>query len=366
MASPGKSHVKLAWLAVLQVFVCLAVSGEACIASGLVSEKGANSATHGSGKTQGMILIPAGEFVMGGVGPEARGDELPRHKVYVDSFWMDETEVTNRQFQEFVEATGYVTTAQKVPELGSLKRELPAGVSLPSPETLQPGSLVFAKPAKDAVLKHYSQWWKWVPGANWRHPEGPQDSIEGKDDHPVVHISFEDALAYASWAGKRLPTEAEWEYAARGGLSEQPFVWGSNEITATHANVWQGHFPFENTREDGFETTAPVKSFPANGYGLFDMAGNVWELCTDKYQPSTYLQQVVKSGSNSSCINPLGPASSYDRRHPFGAVLHSVRGGSFLCHNSYCSSYRPSARMSLPEDTSMNHTGFRCVRNVEP
>lgn len=313
---------------------------------------------------KGMVLIPSGTFVMGGVDREARRDEFPRHKVYIDSFWMDETEVTNEQFQEFVDKTGYVTTAEKEISWEELKKDLPSDTKKLSDDKLKPGSLVFQKP-NSKKIRHYSQWWSWTPGACWKHPQGAGSSIEGLEKHPVVHVSYYDALAYANWAGKRLPTEAEWEYAARGGLDGASYVWGNEPIEPQHANVWQGKFPTTNLSSDGFELTAPAKSFSKNGYGLYDMAGNVWEWCQDNYHPRAYLIRVIKSGRDTVYKNPISNRKPFDPRHPNVKSLKVVRGGSFLCHASYCSSYRPSARMSSSPDTGMSHTGFRCVMDLD-
>ena len=240
----------------------------------------------------GMVWVGGGEFTMGTDSDLGWPDEKPAHRVRVDGFWMDEHEVTNAQFRAFVEATGYVTTAEKAPRLEEVMAQLPPGSPPPPKENLVPGSLVFTPPAGRVNLDDVSQWWAWTPGANWQHPEGPGSSIEGKDDHPVVHVSWDDAVAYARWASKRLPTEAEWEFAARGGLDGQPYVWGNERPSDTqiHANIWQGEFPHQNTVKDGFARTAPVQSFLPNGYGLYDMAGNVWEWCADWYQRDLYRQ----------------------------------------------------------------------------
>lgn len=319
-------------------------------------------ATVGGESMEGMVFIPAGVFMMGGVGEEARPDELPRHKVFVSGFFMDETEVTNGQFAVFVQETGYVTTAEQEVEWSQLRRNLPPGTPEPDKKRLSPGSLLFKEPAHKTGRRHYTQWWQWTEGADWRHPEGPGSSIQGKSDHPVVHVSYYDALAYARWAGKRLPTEAEWEYAARGGLSGKTYVWGNKKLTAERANLWQGDFPVENTLEDGFKTTCPVKAFPSNGFGLYGMAGNVWEWCSDKYSPLTYRERVERS-KGKTIANPEGSSKSFDSRHFYAEEVRVLRGGSFLCHSTYCSSYRPSARMSSTPDTGMCHAGFRCVRN---
>ncbi len=314
-------------------------------------------------KRPGMVWIPGGEFRMGTDSDLGWPDEKPAHRVRVDGFWIDETEVTNDQFRRFVEATGYVTTAEKAPTAEEILKQMPPGTPLPPKEKLVPGSLVFTPTPAPVNLEDYSQWWKWTPGANWRHPEGPDSSIEGKENHPVVHVSWDDAVAYAKWAGKRLPTEAEWELAARGGLDGKPYVWGDDPPGVGgkwQANIWQGSFPYQNRVEDGFKRTAPVKSYPPNGYGLFDMAGNVWEWCSDFYRPDLYRSRTGQG----VVVNPTGPESSFDPRHPFGAS-RVQRGGSFLCCDSYCSRYRPSARHGCPPDTGMSHVGFRCVMPPE-
>jgi formylglycine-generating enzyme required for sulfatase activity len=309
-----------------------------------------------------MALVPGGEFFMGTDDEHAWPDERPAHRVRVDGFWMDRTEVTNAQFRAFVEATGHVPTAEKPVDLAEIMKQYPPGTTPPEKDKLLPGALVFV-PTKGSVKlrgpRVHRQWWKWTPGANWRHPEGPGSSIEGKDDHPVVHVSWYDAVAYAKWAGKRLPTEAEWEFAARGGLDGKPYVWGDEPPgdSGKLANIWQGDFPYRNTAADGYERTAPVASYPPNGYGLYDMAGNVWEWCSDWYQINLYQQRA----GTGPIVNPQGPARSFDPRQP-NAPLRCQKGGSFLCHTSYCTRYRPSARHGCTPDTGMSHIGFRCVR----
>ncbi|MFI5138624.1 MAG: formylglycine-generating enzyme family protein, partial [Sphingobacteriales bacterium] len=234
-----------------------------------------------SGNTshEGMVWIKAGTFLMGGDNKQAAADEYPKHKVRVDGFWMDATGVTNAQFAKFVKATGYVTTAERKPDWNALKKQLPPGTPKPADSLLVAASLVFAPPAGAVSLDDYSQWWEWRKGANWKHPHGPGSSIKGKDNYPVVHIAWTDAVAYSKWAGKRLPTEAEWEWAARGGLQNKIYPWGNEPVDEgkPKANTWQGHFPDQNTLRDKYYGLAPVASFPANGYGLYDMAGNVWE-----------------------------------------------------------------------------------------
>jgi formylglycine-generating enzyme len=306
---------------------------------------------------EGMVWIEGGTFTMGSSTEEGRSDEFPRHQVKVDGFWMEATEVTNAQFQQFVQATGYITTAEKAPDWNELQKQLPSGTPKPDDSLLVAASLVFMPLTQPVTLNDASKWWSWTKGANWRHPEGAGSTIKGKEDYPVVHVSWDDANAYAKWAGKRLPTEAEWEYAARGGLVDQPFTWGSEAVDSgkAKANIWQGHFPDFNTGEDGFKGLAPVKRFAPNGYGLYDMAGNVWEWCSDWYRPDYFVQF-----QGSIALNPKGPSSGYDPDEPTIAK-RVLRGGSFLCHASYCSSYRVSARMRIAPDTGLQHTGFRCV-----
>jgi formylglycine-generating enzyme len=306
----------------------------------------------------GMVWIPGGEFTMGSERSDARADERPSHRVRVDGFWMDATEVTNADFRNFVEATGYITTAEKPPDVAEIMSQMPPGTAPPAKENLVPGSLVFTPTEHAVPLDDIRQWWKWTPGADWRHPEGPDSSIDGKDDHPVVQVSWDDARQYAAWAGKRLATEAEWEFAARGGMDAKAFVWGDEPLSdiKPQANVWQGTFPCENLATDAFARTAPVKSFPANGYGLFDMAGNVWEWCNDWYAVDAY----ARRAGDQVVVNPRGPRQSFDPRR-LEMQQRVQRGGSFLCHAAYCSSYRPSARMGCAPDTGMSHVGFRCV-----
>lgn len=306
---------------------------------------------------EGMVWINAGTFQMGSSNNEGRPDEYPQHKVQVEGFWMDKTEVTNAEFRKFVDATGYVTTAEKAPDWEILKKQLPAGTPKPPDNDLVAASLVFQITTNPVSLNNPSNWWRWTKGADWKHPEGPESSIESKDNYPVVHISWYDAMAYCRWAGKRLPTEAEWEYAARGGLINEPFSWGSEEVDKgkPKANTWQGDFPTQNTGWDGYTGLAPVMSYPANAFGLYDMAGNVWEWCNDWYRSDYY-----KQFSSTTSINPKGPSSGFDPDEPSNPKK-VVRGGSFLCNKSYCSSYRVSARMKTSPDTGLEHTGFRCV-----
>jgi sulfatase modifying factor 1 len=310
----------------------------------------------------GMVWIPGGEFTMGSDSKEAWDDEKPTHRVRVDGFWMDETEVTNSQFLRFVEETGYVTTAEQPPNAEEILRQLPPGTPPPPKENLVPGALVFTPTKGPVPLNDVAQWWKWTPDASWKHPEGPKSNLEGRENHPVVHVSWFDATAYAKWAGKRLPTEAEWEFAARGGLDGKPYVWGDAPFSddKPQCNIWQGEFPWKNTAIDGYERTAPVKSYEPNGYGLYDMAGNVWEWCDDWYQRDLYRQWAGKGVID----NPKSPQRSSDPARPY-TPQRAQRGGSFLCNDSYCSRYRPSARHGCSPDTGMSHVGFRCVKSPE-
>lgn len=309
----------------------------------------------------GMALIPGGSFEMGGDNEQASEDEYPKHKVTVDAFYMDVTEVTNAQFKKFTDATGYITTAERKPDWEELKKTLPPGTPKPNDSLLIAASLVF-KPSKGPVdLNNYTQWWSWVAGADWKHPAGPGSNIEGKENYPVVQVSWFDAMAYCKWAGKRLPTEAEWEYAARGGLQNNIYPWGNEHVDAgaPKTNSWEGKFPYLNEQRDGFVKYAPVKNYNCNRYGLFDMAGNVWEWCNDWYDDKYY--QTV-SGKES--INPDGPQKSYDPQDPY-TPKRVLRGGSFLCNDSYCSGYRVARRMKSSPDTGLEHTGFRCVKDVK-
>lgn len=306
---------------------------------------------------EGMVWIPAGQFSMGAADEEGRQNEYPQHEVKVNGFWIDATEVTNAQFRQFTEATGYITTAEKAPDWNEIKKQLPPGTPKPPDSLLTASSLVFTPPGQPVPLTDISQWWSWKKGADWKHPQGPASSIAGKDNYPVVHVSWDDAMAYAKWAGKSLPTEAEWEFASRGGLKEQRYPWGNEDVEKgkPKANTWQGNFPNQNTEWDHFERLAPVKSFSANGYGLYDMAGNVWEWTADWYDARYYTQLKGQLADN-----PAGPASSYDPMEPT-VPKKTVRGGSFMCNASYCKGYRVTSRMSSSTDTGLEHTGFRCV-----
>ena len=289
-------------------------------------------------------------------------DAMLIHEVVVDGFWMDETEVTNAQFRDFVEATGYRTVAERPVVWEELKKQLAPGTPKPLEQDLQPGSLVFSPPSYPVPLDNYSVWWRWVIGANWQHPQGPNSDLEGLENHPVVHIAYEDAEAFAKWAGKRLPTEAEWERAARPIGEHTEFAWG-DELSPNGkylANYFQGSFPNENQGSDGFTGTAPVKSFPANAKGLYDMIGNVWELCSDFYE----VEDFENNCHTTTEVNPKGPKETKDPNDPL-AVKHVIKGGSFICSEQYCSNYKPSGREGSMYDTGMSHTGFRCVKDIE-
>jgi formylglycine-generating enzyme required for sulfatase activity len=325
-------------------------------ATGVIPE--IDSANTGKANLKEMVLIKGGLFWMGGDSIWGRPDEFPRHKVEVSSFYIDVHEVTNRQFGAFVNATGYVTTAEKKPDWEELKKQVPPGTPKPDDSLLVAASLVFTPPNHTVSLDNPYIWWKWVNGANWRHPEGSKSNLDGKDDFPVVQVSWEDAQAYCRWAGKRLPTEAEWEFAARGGQQKAIYPWGTEMVTAgtKKANVWDGQFPVKNTGLDGYVLAAPVAQFPPNPYGLYDMAGNVWEWVADWYTADYY----AVCNKKGVVRNPQGPDKSLDPDEPY-AMKKVTRGGSFLCNDQYCSGFRIGARMKTSWDTGLNHTGFRCV-----
>lgn len=324
-------------------------------------------------KPAGMVWIPGGEFTMGTDDTRSFPNERPAHRVKVDGFWMDETAVTNAQFRAFVEATKYVTVAERAVDWEELKKQVPEGTPKPPDEMLKPGSLVFTPPDRAVDLREMANWWTWTTGANWRHPQGPNSSIDGKDNLPVVHIAWEDAAAYAAWAGKRLPTEAEWEFAARGGSTTR-YPWGEDFVPkdGPHAgvfmaNTFTGEFPHRNTKEDGFALAAPVKSFPPNGYGLYEMVGNVWNWTADLYRADAHVerQKAAKESPEGCCINPRGPMTSHDPSRPVPVSEERVtKGGSYLCNPSYCESYRATARRGMPPDTGTEHIGFRCVKDA--
>ena len=297
--------------------------------------------------TKGMVWIEGGNYKMGS---EDFPDAKPVHEVSVKGFWMDETEVTNAQFAAFVKATNYVTVAERPLD----PKDYP-GVPL---ENLVPGSAVFKAPLNEIALTDYQQWWQYIPGASWQHPTGPESSIVGKEDNPVVQVCYEDAQAYAKWAGKRLPTEAEWEFAARAGRAQAKYYWGT-ELKPEgkwQANIFQGNFPNNNTAEDGFVGLAPVKSFAKNPFGIYDLEGNVWEWCSDLYHWDYY--------KNAAKDNPQGPASSYDPDEP-QLEKHVQRGGSYLCSDQYCNRYVAGSRGKGETTSACNHLGFRCVKNAQ-
>lgn len=313
---------------------------------------------------EGMVWVPGSVFEQGAVAQDkmAMGHEKPTFKVAVDGFFMDATEVTNEEFKEFVKETGYITIAEREIDWEEMKEQLPAGTPKPHDSIMQPGSLTFKK-AKSSVtnLYDFSQWWIWTIGADWKHPEGPGSSIKGRENNPVVHIAYEDAQAYCSWAGHRLPTEAEWELAARGGEANTIYFWGDNNaLLGKQANTWEGEFPVNNSKEDGFEKRAPVKSYPPNKLGLYDMAGNVWEW-TDDWYNTNYYQEGSKK--NQVLQNPKGAEVPFNQQDPY-AREKVMKGGSFLCSASYCASYRISARMATSLDSSLEHLGFRTVASV--
>lgn len=325
---------------------------------------------------QGMVRIPGGIFWMGGP-PQANDalkhakaaegkpvceglisgfpDAQPNHKVYVDAFYMDATEVTNAQYAAFVKATGYKTIAERPLD--------PAQFPNADPSMLVPGSIVFTAPKSKVPLNNFTAWWSYAPGASWQRPSGAQSSFQGKENLPVVHIAYEDAEAYAKWVGKRLPTEAEWERAARGGREKQPYIWGQTlKIKGRwQCNAFEGDFPYRDTKEDGFAGLAPIKQYAPNGYGLYDMAGNVWEWCSDWYRPD-YYQTLAKQGGVAR--NPQGPTDSYDPEER-GVPKRVHRGGSFLCSDQYCARYLLGTRSKGAIDTGSSHLGFRCVMDAK-
>ncbi|TAI48374.1 formylglycine-generating enzyme family protein [Flagellimonas allohymeniacidonis] len=313
---------------------------------------------------EGMVWIPGGSFTMGAVAFDslAMSHEKPNHTVWIDGFFMDSTEVTNAQFGKFVQETGYVTVAEREIDWENMKDQLPADTPKPPDSILQPGSLIFGKPQQAVQnLSDYTQWWQWKIGANWKHPLGPGSDLTGKESHPVVHIAYEDAVAYCKWSGTRLPTEAEWEYAARGGTKDSRFPWGNEKKDLSRlANTWTGTFPSENDAKDGYLNKAPVASYPANNYGLYDMVGNVWEWTQDWYNTSYYKKIAATEGK---IINPKGANKAYNAYNSY-AEEKVIKGGSFLCNENYCASYRVSARMANTSDSAQEHLGFRTVKSI--
>ena len=313
-------------------------------------------------KNPTMAWIPGGEFVMGSDSRLARRNEQPAHTVRLNGFWMDKTDVTNAQFAAFVAATGYVTTAEKKPDWDTLKVQLLPGTRKPPDESLVAGSMVFVGTDQPVPLDDAARWWRFIPGANWRHPAGPDSNIIGKENFPVVQVSYEDAQAYAKWVQKRLPTEAEWEYAARGGLKQADYVWGDEfrPKGTRMANTFVGNFPVVDPTYKTLNNPSKVASYPPNGYGLYDMAGNVWQWVADWYRADAFVLETKNGIAN----NPQGPRESYDPSHanePSDAPKRVIRGGSFLCDPNFCMSYRPSARRGTDPYNAMEHIGFRLV-----
>jgi formylglycine-generating enzyme required for sulfatase activity len=356
--------------------LALAVAAASVGVAGYRCIDGPAPLTLGDGRTgpKDMVWIPGGAFTMGSEHPHALPNEGPAHRVKLSGFWVDRYDVTNAQFARFVAATGYVTTAERKPQWADLKTQLLPGTPRPDDRALVPGGLVFTGTDAPVPLNDYSRWWTFMPGANWRHPEGPSSSIAGKDNHPVVQVSYEDALAYAKWAHKRLLTEAEWEYAARGGLEQADYAWGAELSPGRKqmANVWDNGtgngvngvarpFPvtaLRGTAEKVHVGTTAVGAYAPNGYGLYDMAGNVWQWVADWYRADAFR---IEAASGQAVNDPAGPASSFDPDR--GPVAHApervTRGGSFLCSETYCMSYRTSARRGTDPMNSMSHLGFR-------
>ncbi len=328
---------------ILSRIVTLVVLGLAAFAATFFAVKMTRVQGNSPGNAPpGMRWIPGGEFTMGTDDVRSMTNERPAHRERVEGFWMDEHDVTNAEFRKFAEATGYVTTAEKPVDWEELKKQVPVGTPKPPEEKLLPGSLVFTPPGQEVDLRDMRNWWTWTAGANWRHPEGPDSNLDGRDDYPVVQVSWDDAVAYAKWTGKRLPTEAEWEFAARGGAPTNTRYWWGDEFRPGGkfmCNSYTGVFPVKETAEDGYTGTNPWNAFPANGYGLYDMAGNVWQWTADLYPTTTF------NGA----------------REVEDSIERVVKGGSFLCNVSYCESYRPTARRGIPPDTGSGHVGFRCA-----
>lgn len=330
--------------------------------------------TIGDGSTgpANMAWVPGGEFLMGSDHQLAQRNERPTHRVRVHGFWMDRTHVTNAQFREFVSATGYMTTAERKPQWEDLRVQLPPGTPEPPAEAMVAGGMVFVGTDQPVDYSDVSRWWRFVPGANWQHPKGPGSDIVGKDDHPVVQVSYEDVQEYAKWAGKRLPTEAEWEFAARGGLEQATYTWGEEfkPNGEAMANVWepskQGRFPVVNPKAGGATGTMRVGTFPANGYGLVDMTGNAWQWASDWYRADAF-DIAVQAAGNTVLDDPKGPVDSWDPQDSMAipnAPRRVIRGGSFLCNVDYCLSYRPSARRGNDPMNPMSHVGFRLVKDA--
>lgn len=360
-----------AWLllgVVVGLGVTAGVAASLDVLPGQAVKPGTAVAVLGDGKKgpQGMAWIPGGEFLMGSDVRMSQPNERPAHKVRVSGFWMDPHDVTNREFARFIEATGYITTAERAPRWEDLRMQLPPGTPRPDDSKLVAGAMVFVGTASEVSLRDFSQWWRYVPGADWRHPQGPHSDIVGKEDHPVVQVSYEDAQAYAKWAGKRLPTEAEWEFAARGGLEQATYAWGNELAPAGRpmANIWDTREsqPFPVITDEKIPVgTTPVGMYAPNSYGLYDMAGNVWQWTADWYRADAFR---IEAQYRQPPLDPAGPAQSFDPDDPgvpSQAPKRVTRGGSFLCSETYCISYRTSARRGTDPMNSMSHLGFRTV-----
>ena len=313
---------------------------------------------------EGMIWVEGKTFLQGAKASDkfAMSREKPAHTVTVDGFFIEATEVTNKQYRKFVDETKYLTIAERAIDWEEMKKQLPQGTPKPHDSILQPGSLIFNKNIKAVVsMDNYYQWWAWKIGANWKHPEGPNSTIVGKDNFPVVHIAYEDALAYCKWANRRLPTEAEWESAAQGNNNNTIYTWGNNPVILdANANTWQGTFPTNNESKDGFELIAQTKSYAPNSIGLYDMLGNVWEITSDFFNVNYYNELDVSK----PILNPKGASKSYSPSNPY-QIEYVMKGGSFLCHASYCASFRISAKMGVAIDSGSDHMGFRTVATPE-
>lgn len=323
-------------------------------------QKDGNISPSETSAIEGMSHIPSGTLSMGGDNDQAASNEFPKHDVNVESFYMDIHEITNKEFATFTKETGYETVAERIVVWEEIAKQLPPGTQRLHDSLLVPGALVFTPTQSPVNLSNPQQWWSWTTGADWQHPLGPKSDISKKANHPVVQISWEDADNYCKWKGKRLPTEVEWEWAARGGEKNMIYPWGNESVNTgkPKANFYQGLFPYQNTKKDGYESTAPVKSFAPNGYGLYDMSGNVWEWCSDWYDVSFYNSKEAK------VKNTTGPSMGYNDLMPYQQEK-VIRGGSFLCSDQYCSGYRNARRMGSTADTGLNHTGCRCVQYVK-